>query len=332
MTTPRPEVSILVVSYNTRAMTLACLESIVRETKRHDYEIVVVDNASSDGSADEIRDRFDRVTLIEPGRNLGFAAANNLAAEHARGRWLLLLNPDTVVLDGALDTLVDAAERRGEGIYGGRTVFEGGSLNPSSCHGWMTPWSLLCRASGLSLAAPGSESLNPETYGGWRRDTVRPVDVVSGCLFLLPADLWNRLEGFDPSFFMFGEEVDLCRRASRQGIPRVLIPDATIIHHGGASEPVRGKSMTLIFTAKVSEIRRHWRRGSRHLGVALLLAWAGTRAAAYGVLARADRRRFAEPAAAWTHVWNARRAWCRGFPPAPEGHGAVRLDEAGAAG
>src|SRR5688572_24667662 len=121
--TERPRVSILVISYNTREMTLDCLRSIAHET-REPHELIVVDNSSSDGSADAIAAQFPDVRLRRPEKNLGFARANNVASTEARGDYLLLLNPDTVVLDRAIDRLVAFADANPDaGIWGGRTLY-----------------------------------------------------------------------------------------------------------------------------------------------------------------------------------------------------------------
>jgi len=215
-----PLVSILVISYNTQAMTLACLASIAAET-RVPHEVIVLDNASPDGSASAIAERFPAMRLIASETNHGFARGNNIAAREARGRYLLLLNPDTVVLDHAIDRLVAFAERTPEaGIWGGRTVFADGRLNPMSVFADQTLWSVFCRTSGLALAFRGSPLFNPEEYGAWPRDAEREVDAVQGCFLLIRRDLWEALGGFDASFVMYGEEADLCRRARARGASR----------------------------------------------------------------------------------------------------------------
>jgi hypothetical protein len=156
-----PAVSVLVVSYNTRAMTLDCLRSLAAET-RVPHEVIVVDNASTDGSAGAIAAEFPGVRLMAETVNHGFAGANNLAAARARGDYLLLLNPDTVVLDGAVDRLLAFARRRPEaGIWGGRTLYGDGRLNPASCWRRMTPWNLFCRASGADRPLPALGPLQP---------------------------------------------------------------------------------------------------------------------------------------------------------------------------
>ena len=131
-----PVVSIVVVSYNTREMTLECLRSIVRETPDLPYEVLFIDNQSTDGSWEAVETKFSgdpRFVLRSSEENLGFAGANNEMAKDARGEFVLLLNPDTVVLDRAIEKLVAfAREHPDNGIWGGRTVFEDGSLNATS--------------------------------------------------------------------------------------------------------------------------------------------------------------------------------------------------------
>ena len=139
--------SVIIVSYNTRQLTLDCIKSALSQSGTMPCKLLVVDNASGDGSAEAIAAEFPQVELIRSEKNLGFAAANNLAARHANSDWLLLLNPDTVVLDGAIDKLVAFADTHPEfSIFGGRTLFADRSLNPFSC--WRRPRYGVCSVSG----------------------------------------------------------------------------------------------------------------------------------------------------------------------------------------
>ena len=187
--------------------------------------VVVLDNASDDGSADAVAAAFPQVELIRSPDNLGFARANNVIAETAATEWLLLLNSDTEVLPGAIDELLAFARANpAHGIYGGRTLFPDGSLNRGSCYDRLTPWSAFCHATGLVAAFRDSALFDTENIGGWARDSVREVDIVSGCFFLIRTALWRELGGFDPRFFMYGEEVDLCHRARARGWRPVVTP------------------------------------------------------------------------------------------------------------
>src|SRR5204863_9530333 len=148
--------------------------------------------------------------------NVGFARANNIAAKEAKGRYLLLLNPDTVVLESGIDRLVAFAEARpGARIWGGRTLYGDRSLNPTSCWRRMTLWNVFCRTTGLSGIFPSSRHFNSDSYGRWDRSTVGEGDIVTGCFLLIQRGFWQRLGGCDAKFFMHGEEADLCRRAAK---------------------------------------------------------------------------------------------------------------------
>lgn len=314
---PHPEVSILIVSYNTRELTLAAITSVARET-RAAHEIIVVDNASSDGSADAIAGHPAKPRLIALDENIGFGRANNLAAHHARAELILLLNPDTVVLYRAIDRLLEFAHTEPHaGIWGGRTLFADGSLNPSSCWQRITLWNLFCRATGLTGLFPDSPTFNAEAIAGWRRDSVRDVDIVSGCFLMIQRRLWSALGGFDAQFFMYGEEADLCLRARRFGAAPKVTPSATIIHLGGASETTRTAKMVKLLAAKTSLIDRHMRPGERLIARTLLQLWPLSRwlaLRAAAVVARDGRHDTA--ARAWHEIWSRRGEWRTGYPPA----------------
>lgn len=316
MSTPqRIDVSIIVVSYNTREMTLAALDSIAEQTREVCHEVIVVDNASRDGSAAAIAAHHSKPRLIALDENIGFARANNLAAEQARGYYVLLLNSDTVVLDGAIDKLVAFARRRRRAlIWGGRTLLADGSLNPSSCWGRMTPWNLFSRLVGLTALRPDSELLNSECYGGWKRDRERRVDIVSGCFLMIPRSIWLALGGFDPVYFMYGEDADLCLRARRLGAEPMITPEATIIHYGGASEKVLADKMVKLLAGKATLIDRHWPLPIRSVGLHLLAAWPLSRWLALSTAAAVTgSERHRQAAATWREIWDARIQWRFGY-------------------
>jgi GT2 family glycosyltransferase len=298
----QPDVSILIVSYNTKAMTLACLDSVLAETRDIAFEIIVVDNASTDGSADALvayAAQHPQVTAIALTDNAGFAGGNNIAAGYANGRQLLLLNPDTLVIEGAINRLVAVAtEHPKAGIWGGKTILADGRVDGSCAWRHMTLWGVFCRTTGMAELLPNSPFWNAEAYGGWHRDTARPVDLIAGCFLLIDRSLWDQLDGFDPQFFMYGEEADLALRATAQGARPYYTPDAVIIHYGGASEATR--------VGKVEKLLK---------GKAMLAIWPLTRWLAHAL---ADRwrpgRGHAEQAAAWQTLWLGRRRWLPGYP------------------
>ncbi len=280
MTAVPPLVSIIVINYRTRELTLECLRSVARETRSVTYEILLVDNASNDGLIEAVAQEMPDVRRLPLAENVGFARGNNVAAEQARGKYLLLLNSDTLVLDGAIDRLLAfAGERPAAQIWGGRTLLGDGKLDPGSCWRRMTLWSVFCRTFGLAAAFPNSKLFNAEAYGGWDRSTEREVDIVTGCFLLIETQLWRRLRGFDPRFFMYGEEADLCLRAAALGARPALTPRATIIHYGGASEQAETEKMIRLLSAKAELIKRYFPPISRRLGLLLFPLWPLFRAA-----------------------------------------------------
>jgi GT2 family glycosyltransferase len=311
----RPELSIIVVSFNTRAMTLDCLDSIRAGAPRTSYETIVIDNASTDGSAEAVAAHSDLTHLLPIPVNLGFAAANNKAAELARGDYILLLNPDTIVLDGAISALMDFAKRTPEArLWGGRTLFADGSVNATNCFRRLTIWNLLCRAIGLAGMFPESPLFNSEPYGGWDRSTERQVDIVTGCFLLIPTNLWRKIGGFDQAFFMYGEEGHLSLTAAQYGARPRVTPTATIIHHGGASEPTRAEKTVKVLKAKATLIRRHFSSPLVPLALALNAAWPLSRTVAYSIVSRLPGRSgLARKARAWRSVWTRRGEWYWGY-------------------
>ncbi len=259
-----PEVSVILVSYNTANYIQRALESLFHETLLTKIEVIVVDNASTDDSVMVLKHQFPQVHLIESKRNLGFAGGVRLGAIQARGQYLLLLNPDTVILNAAIDRLMAFARiHPTNGIWGGVTLNNDLSLNTQ--HAWSKPtfMSLLFSALGLSKVFSKTCLFNNANYGCWKRNTVKEVDILSGCFFLTSKTLWNRLDGLDTSFFMYAEEADYCLRAKALGYQPIVTPDATIIHHGGVSHNRFSGKMVKLLKGKIELINRHiapWKR------------------------------------------------------------------------
>jgi GT2 family glycosyltransferase len=308
----RPDVSIVVVTYRCRDEARECLASLYEQTQGVSFEVVVVENGSGDGTADVVRDEFPAATLVELAENVGFAAGVNRGAAVATGRYLLLLNPDSVVHEGAVRTLVEfARENPGHGLYGGRTLWPDGTVCPGSCWGKPSLWSLFCFATLLSTVFKGSRLFDPESLGGWQRDTVREVDVVTGCLLLAPREVWEELGGFDERFFMYGEDGDLALRAARLGLRPIITPDAVITHEVGVSSATRSDKVALLLTGKATLLHKHWGPVSRRIGLALLAFGVGLRAAG-AQLASAK-------GSVWVPVWRTRRTWLGGYPAVEPG-------------
>lgn len=299
--------SVIIVSFNTRDLTLAAISSAISQIGSN-CEIIVVDNASTDDSAVRIAENFPPVTLLALPQNIGFGRANNLAAQRAKGRYILLLNPDTLVQPGAIDALLDFAERRPEArIWGGRTLTADGRLDPRSCARRPDLWSIIAVALGLASLFPSSPLFNPEALPGWARDRECGVDIVTGCFLMIERDTWQELGGFDPAYFMYGEEVDLCLRAQKLGARPAITPNATIAHFEGASQPAAPR-MAQILAGRVRYCRKHLPPWQRRLAVWFIRLGFLLRFSLY-FLAPCDskgRRRV-------QYVYRLRRLWWNGY-------------------
>jgi hypothetical protein len=261
MTHNQVDVSILIVSYNTREMTIECIESIFAETQSHSFEVILIDNDSQDGSADAIAEQCPKVKLIRSKENLGFARANNVASEQSTGKRTLLLNPDTVIVERAIDKLLDFADENPDCLmWGGRHMFRDGSKNKYNCWSDYTVWTVFCSCTGLSKFFPKSSIFNPRPYPAYDRMSIKEVDIITGCFLLLDTNLWDELEGFDSDFFLFAEEADLCVRARKAGARPTLTPDALIMHDGGGSSPIRSEDRRIMLIKAERQYHR------KHLG------------------------------------------------------------------
>lgn len=300
-------VTVIVVSYRTRELTLRMLDRLRSECTGHPYEVLVVDNASDDGSAEAVRTAFPSVRVERLAANVGFARAVNHAVALAGTDWLLLLNPDTEPVGDVIAELVSFAQAHpGHGIYTGRTLRADGVDDARSCHGLPSLWSYTCYALGLSTLLRRSRWFNPEALPGLDRRRVSVVPAVSGCLMLVDRSLFVALKGFAPDYFMYSEDIDLCARAGRLGARPLLDPAAAITHVGGASSSTAGKRM-MVLCGKCTYLRLRWSPARAAAGRALLAAGVALRAA--GAVVIGNRR-----GAVWREVWRERARWLGGWP------------------
>ncbi|GAB7190128.1 hypothetical protein NUM3379_08340 [Kineococcus sp. NUM-3379] len=314
------DLSVIVVTYNAPEWVERCLTALTGPgAPRCSAEVVVVDNASAEPTRQVLArwsDRGDtpvRVHLSE--ENIGFGRACNLGVRLSSGEHVVLLNPDAEVLPGSLDALLAFhREDPRRGLVGGRTLNPDGTADSRSCWGEPTLWSWFCSATGLSAVFRRSTLFDPESLGSWQRDSVREVDVVTGCLLLTSRRTWDELGGFDPDYFMYSEDADLSRRARDLGYHPAITPEAAIIHEWGASSTRLGRQR-LILRGKATYARKRWAGARGRLGVVLLQCGVGVRAAAEAV-----RSRGGEPV--WRELWVQRRDWSAGWPPAQEPAGA----------
>lgn len=266
------DVSIVIVSFNSMSLLETCLTSIRSQTRQSSYEIIVVDNASSDGTGQMLRQKYPWVILIANGYNRGFAQANNQGFSKASGRYFFMLNPDTVILDRAIDRLVAFMEAHpGVGICGPKNVGREGQLQ-FNCDQFPSVWNSFCSYAGLHSLFQGSPRCSRSQMRFFDYASIRRVDRIMGCSLMIRADLFKRLGGLDDQYFMYFEETDFCYRARRLGYQVVFVPFAVIIHFGGESSQAVAHQPVFYKTVYSYFFRSQYRFYRKHYGFLPMLA------------------------------------------------------------
>lgn len=228
--------SIIIVNYNTRQLTLDCLASVYASQTSYKYEVIVIDNASHDGSVEAIREVYPDVQLIANQNNTGFAVANNQGMEVAKGRYILLLNSDTVVQPDTLHTMIYFMDRHPEmGASGCKVILPDGSLDKACKRGFPTPTASFYYAFGISRLFPDRTKFNQYQLGHLSPDDEYPVDCLVGAFMLVRRETIDQVGGLDETFFMYGEDIDWCYRIKEAGWGIFYYPRTYIVHYKGGS-------------------------------------------------------------------------------------------------
>jgi hypothetical protein len=270
-------ITVVIVSYNTRDILRNCLLALFGNSAGIEMEVIVVDNDSHDGTPDMVRTDFPSVRLIANSVNAGFAAANNQAYAIASGRYIVLLNPDAYLRPSSISNGVAFMDRNPRcGLCGGKIVSQEGRLEPSARR-FPSAISKLLTISGVSWRFSGSPLLNRHEFGGFEHDRPMDVDWVPGTFTIVRRELLDDIGFFDERFYLYYEETDLCLRAKKAGWKVFFIPDAEVMHIGGASSKTRKDK---IYDSKASQVlnfrlRSEWLYHRKNRGLALLLASAG---------------------------------------------------------
>jgi N-acetylglucosaminyl-diphospho-decaprenol L-rhamnosyltransferase len=233
------KLSIVILCWNDLKLIGNCLQSIYSGTHSTEFEVIVSDNGSSDTSVEFIRANFPQVRVLENAANLRFSKGNNVGIEISTGEYVLILNPDTIIHDGALDRLIEFADRHPEaGGFGCRVLNTDGSYQ-GPARPFPTIWREWLAALYLRPLGYLSDAFISDKYVRWHGETERAIDWQSGCCVLVRADLLKQIGGFDERFYYYYEDVDLCHRIWDAGYPILYTPAATITHLGGQSSSGR---------------------------------------------------------------------------------------------
>jgi GT2 family glycosyltransferase len=234
------DLSIVIVNYNTKELLKQTIESIIKTSSGFDYEIIVVDNSSRDNSVEMVRENFESVILIANSSNLGYAKANNMGINKAAGRYVLLLNSDTIVLEDCLQACVKYMDNnKNIGALGCKVVLRNGELDHACKRGFPTPEASLYYLLKLDKLFPNSKRFGQYDLTYLPQDEINEVDVLIGAFMMVRKQTIDEIGLLDEDFFMYGEDIDWCYRIKAAGFINVYYPKQKIIHYKGASSRKR---------------------------------------------------------------------------------------------
>ncbi|MCW3127035.1 MAG: glycosyl transferase family 2 [Bacteroidetes bacterium] len=254
------KLSIVIVNYNVKYFLEQCLLSVIKASRGTDTEILVVDNNSSDGSVDYIRSRFPSVTVIANKDNPGFSKANNQAIAIAKGEYVLILNPDTVVAEDTFDICIGFMESHAEaGALGVKMIDGKGNFLPESKRALPTPEVAFYKMFGLSAIFPKSRRFGKYHLSYLSDGDTNPVDILSGAFMFFRKKVLDEIGYFDEAFFMYGEDIDLSYRVLLAGYKNYYLADTTIIHYKGESTKKGSLNYVRVFyQAMIIFARKHF--------------------------------------------------------------------------
>lgn len=236
------DISVVVVAWNAQRYLELCLESLLAAPPRRSMEVIVVDNASSDGTVEMIEARYSWVKLIKSPENLGFSRGNNVGIRQSKGRYIALVNPDVQVLPGCMDALADFLDQNPKVGNVGPRVFNPDMTQQSTCRRFPTLWNNFCSATALAARFKSSRLFAGEHMWYFPHDRTIAVNVLVGCFSMIRCEAFDSVGLLDENLFMYGDDVDWCRRAWKAGWEVVFYPGARAIHDRGkitAPYPVR---------------------------------------------------------------------------------------------
>jgi GT2 family glycosyltransferase len=230
------DLSIIIVNYNVKEFLQNLLTSLFKAVANLTSEIIIVDNGSDDGSVEMLRDKFPQITLIANKENLGFSKANNLGLKIAKGKFLLLLNPDTIVQEDTFEKLIKFFNQQQDaGMTGCKILNPDGTLQLACRRSFPGPWTSFCKVSGLSALFPNSRLFARYNLTFMDENQSYEVDAISGSFMMVRREVFDKIGGLDEQFFMYGEDLDWCYRVQKSGWRVYYVHETTIIHYKGES-------------------------------------------------------------------------------------------------
>lgn len=242
------DLSVIIVSYNTKELLKQTVQSVIDNAKDISYEIFVTDNNSSDGSVEMLKEEYPSVNLIESKENLGFPKGNNVAIKKARGRYILLLNSDTKVIGECLQNCVKYMDKNPKvGALGCKVELPSGKLDHACKRGFPTPEASLYYFLKLHKFFPDKKKFGEYTMSYVKDDEIAPVDSLTGAFMMIPKKVVDEVGMLDEEFFMYGEDIDWCFRIKKDGYEVLYYPEEKIIHYKGSSSKKKKAKTTYEF-------------------------------------------------------------------------------------
>lgn len=271
------DLSILIVNYNTRELTLDALRSVYRSQTNYTFEVILIDNHSTDGSLEAIKEEFPQVKIIENQENVGFAKANNQGIRRAAGRYILLLNSDTIIQPDTLEIMLRFMDQHPNiGASGCKVVLPDGSLDKACRRGFPTPSASFYYAFGLAKLFPHVPKFNQYQLSYLDPDDDYPVDCLVGAFMLVRREVIDHVGMLDEDFFMYGEDVDWCYRIKKAGWEIYYYPKTSIIHYKGAGKKRKSRKVVYEFhRAMILFHRKHYQKSYSWLVNGLVYAGVG---------------------------------------------------------
>ena len=235
------DLSIIIVSYNTKDILRGCLESIFAHTKmKYTYKVIVVDNASKDGSTEMVKENFSTVFLIENTQNVGFSKANNQGIKKSKGQYVLFLNSDTVVYDKTLETMITFMDsHKDAGAATCRVGLSDGNLDDAAHRGFPSPWNAFCHFSGLSKFFSRSKLFSGYSMGWMDITKIHEIDACAGAFMIVRRDAGEQIDWWDEDFFWYGDDLDFCYRLKEKKWKIYFVPTVSILHYKGVSGGIK---------------------------------------------------------------------------------------------
>ncbi|MCL5020027.1 MAG: glycosyltransferase family 2 protein [Patescibacteria group bacterium] len=242
------DLSIIIVNFNTKQLLIDCVKSIVDSSPKVSYEIIVVDNASSDDSVKEFKSLFtaSKFKIIKNEKNEGFSKANNIGIKEARGRYVLFLNSDTVVYPETLETMVKFMDKNEDaGAATCKVLLPNGKLDDASHRGFPTPWNAYWHFSGVSKLFSKSKLFAGYNLGYLDLNKVHEIDACAGAFMIVKRTAGEKVNWWDEDYFWYGDDLDLCFRLKEAGFKIYFVPDVSILHYKGASGGIKKISQNI---------------------------------------------------------------------------------------